>query len=199
MEGSILPVPLLLLRFGTNPKDIQKFDKNYHFCLLRKLYVRLIFFLDDILLVASSKEELTLAMDTLIDLLQDLDFPINCKKSVFEPCQNVQFLRIKINSIEMTLTLPQEEKEFRDLLGNSLASIRELSQLIGHFASTAIAVLPEPQQYWAMQWQQNLELQEPGDYNSKITLPVEVNAELDWWVKNTHFTKRRWIIFASLN
>ena len=147
MEGSILSVPLLLLRFGINPKDIQKVGKNYHFCLFRKLYVRLIIFLDDILLVASSKEELAFATDTLIDLLQDLDLPINCKKSVLESCQNIQFLRMEINSIEMTLTLPQEEKEFQDLLGNSLTSIRELSQLTNQFALTAITVLPEPQQY----------------------------------------------------
>ena len=147
MEGSILSVPLLLLRFGINPKDIQKVGKNYHFCLFRKLYVRLIIFLDDILLVASSKEELAFATDALIDLLQDLDLPINCKKSVLEPCQNIQFLRMEINSIEMTLTLPQEEKEFQDLLGNSLTSIRELSQLTNQFALTAITVLPEPQQY----------------------------------------------------
>ena len=114
---------------------------------MRKLYVRLIIFLDDILLVASSKEELAFATDTLIDLLQDLDLPIKCKKSVFEPCQNMQFLRMEINSIEMTLTLPQEEKDFQDLLGNSLTSIRELSQLTDQFALTAITVLPEPQQY----------------------------------------------------
>ena len=59
----------------------------------------------------------------------------------------MQFLRMEINSIEMTLTLPQEEKDFQDLLGNSLTSIRELSQLTDQFALTAITVLPEPQQY----------------------------------------------------
>ena len=48
-----------------------------------------------------------------------------------------------------------------------------------------------------MQRQQILELQETGDYNSKITLSVEVKAELDWWVKNLHLTKRSSIISAS--
>ena len=42
--------------------------------LLRKLYVRLIIFSEDILLMASLKEELTLARDTLIYLLQNLGF-----------------------------------------------------------------------------------------------------------------------------
>ena len=48
-----------------------------------------------------------------------------------------------------------------------------------------------------MQRQQILELQETGDYNSKITLSVEVKAELDWWVQNLHLTKRSSIISAS--
>ena len=91
MEGSILSVPLPLLPFGTSPKDIHKVDENSH-SLLIKLHVRLIIFLDNILLMASSKEELTLARDTLIYLLQNLGFLINRKKLVLEPCQNIQFL-----------------------------------------------------------------------------------------------------------
>ena len=109
MKGSVLPVPLPLLWFGTSPKDIHKVDES-SLSLLRKLYVRLIIFLDDILLMASSKEELTLVRDTLIYLLQNLGFLINRKKSVLEPCQNIQFLGMEVNSIKMTLTLPQEKE-----------------------------------------------------------------------------------------
>ena len=70
----------------------------------------MIIFLDDILLMAASKEELTFARGTLIYLLQNLGFLINRKKSVLEPCQNIQFLGMEVNSIEMTLTLPREKK-----------------------------------------------------------------------------------------
>ena len=96
MKGSVLPVPLPLLWFGTSPKDIHKVDES-SLSLLRKLYVRLIIFLDDILLMASSKEELTFVRDTLIYLLQNLGFLINRKKSVLEPCQNIQFLGMEVN------------------------------------------------------------------------------------------------------
>ena len=170
--------------------------------LLRKLYVRLIIFEGDILLMAPSKEELTLARDTVVYLLQNLGFLINKKKSVLEPCQNIQFLGMEINSIEMTLTLAQEKKgkiaqQCQNLLGKSSDSIRELSRLIGRLASTAIAVLLAPLQYQAMQRHQILELQETRDYNSKITLSAEVKAALDWWVQNLHLTKGRSIISVS--
>ena len=71
--------------------------------------------------MASSKEELILAWDILIYLIQNLDFPINRKKEVLELCQNKQFLGMEINSIEITLTHPQQKKEkivqqYQDLL-----------------------------------------------------------------------------------
>ena len=64
----------------------------------------------------------------------------------------LQFLGMEVNSIEMTMTLSQEEKgkivkQYQDLLGKSSASTRELNQLTGPLASTAIAVLPVPLQY----------------------------------------------------
>ena len=63
---------------------------------------------------------------------------------------------MKANSIEMTLTLPQEKKEkivkqCQDLLGKSSTSISELNQLVGCLASAAIVVLPAPLQNRAMQ------------------------------------------------
>ena len=55
--------------FGPAPRIFTKLMR-IPISLLRKLYVRLIIFLDHILLMASSKEELTLAGNTLIYLLQ---------------------------------------------------------------------------------------------------------------------------------
>ena len=73
IEGFILSVPLPLLWFGTGPRMFTKLMK-IPISLLRKLYVRLIIFLDNILLMASSKEELTLARGTQIYLLHNLGF-----------------------------------------------------------------------------------------------------------------------------
>ena len=99
--------------------------------------------------MAASVEELTMTRDTLIYLLQNLGFLINIKISVLQTCQTIQFLGKEINSIDITVTLPQEKKDWivkqcQDLLTKSSVSIRELTQLIGMLASTAIAVLPAP-------------------------------------------------------
>ena len=131
--------------------------------------------------MAASVEELTLARDTLIYLLQNLGFLINIKKSVLQPCQTIQFLGMEINSIDMNVTLPQEKKDqivkqCQDLLRKSSVSLQELTQLIGRLASTAIAVLPAPLQYRAMQRQQILELSVAGNYSSEIKLSDEVKT-----------------------
>ena len=72
--------------------------------------------------------------------------------------------------------------------------IRELTQLIGRLASTAIAVLPAPLQYQAMQRQQILELYVAGIYSSGIKLSEELKTELQWWVQNLHLNNGRSVI-----
>ena len=79
----------------------------------------------------------------------EFSFLINIKKFVLQSFQTTQFLGMEINSIDMTKTPPQEKKDqivkqCQDLLRKSSVTIRELAQLIGRLASTAIAVLPAP-------------------------------------------------------
>ena len=113
--------------------------------------------------MVSSTEEITLARDTLIFFLQGLGFLINIQKSVFQPCHVIQFLGIETDSVNMTLGLPQEKKDqivqqCQSPLRRSSVTIRELAQPIGRLTATAIAVLPAPLQYRAMQRQQILGL-----------------------------------------
>ena len=54
-------------------------------------------------------EEILVARDSVIFLLQHLEFVINFKKCVLEPTQEIQFLGIIVNSKTMTLSLSQEK------------------------------------------------------------------------------------------
>ena len=68
----------LCLWFGLAPAP-RKFTK-LPISLERKLNIRLIIFLDDILLMAASVEELTLVRDTLIYLLQRLESSVSIRE-----------------------------------------------------------------------------------------------------------------------
>lgn len=157
--------------------------------LLRRLNVRLIIFLDDILIFAFSVAELNQARDTLIFLLQNLGFLINLKKSEFQPTQHIQFLGVEIDSVSMIVSLPQEKVQkivcqCQQMLVKSETTLRELYSLVGRLSSTAIAVLPAPLQYRALQRQQIQELGKGKHFESLLTLSQGVKLELSWWVEN---------------
>ena len=65
--------------------------------LLRCLNIRVLIYLDDILLMSQSIERLLVARDTVTFLLQHVGFVINFKKSVMEPVQTIENLGLVIN------------------------------------------------------------------------------------------------------
>ena len=65
--------------------------------------------------MVSSIEEMVLARDTLIFLLQDLIFFINTKKTVFQSCDIIQSIGTEIDSVNMILDLPQVKKKFSSI------------------------------------------------------------------------------------
>ena len=74
------------LCFGLSPAPLvfTKLSK-VPISLLRKVNVRIIIYLDDMPLMASSLEDLLMARDTLIFILRHSGFLINIKKSYLEP------------------------------------------------------------------------------------------------------------------
>ena len=71
--------------------------------------IQTITFLEDLLIFGNTIEEILVARDSVIFLLQHLEFAINFKKCVLEPTQEIQFLGIIVNSKTMTLSLSQEK------------------------------------------------------------------------------------------
>ena len=96
---------LLCLCFGLRlaPRLFVKLMK-ISISFMWKLNVRIIMFLDDILIMVSTKKELTHARDALIFLLETLCFLINKNKSALHPCQILKFLSVGINSKEMSVS-----------------------------------------------------------------------------------------------
>ena len=161
--------------------------------------MRLIIFLDNILIMASTKIELIQARDTLIFLLQTLGFLVNKNKSVLHLYQILQFLGMEINSKEMSASLPQEIKDkiishCQGILKEKSVSVRELTQVLGRLSSTAIAMLAAPLQYQAIQKQQIAEVAVTNNFDSMIVFTEEARKELHWWVENLQLTKGKTLI-----
>ena len=63
---------------------------------LRSQGIRLVIYLDDILILNKNAESVKRDMDTSVNLLQKLGFPINWKKSETEPSQEITYLGLKM-------------------------------------------------------------------------------------------------------
>ena len=104
-EGTLYEFLCLCFGLGPAPLIFTKILK-VPISLLRRLQIRVIIFLDDMLLMSQTLEELLMSRDTIIFLLTQLGFVINLKKSILVPVQQIEFLGLEIDSVEMKLFLP---------------------------------------------------------------------------------------------
>ena len=146
--------------------------------LLRRLGLRLIIYLDDIIVFNQTQEGILRDKDSTLWLLQHLGFVINWKKSVLHPARCMEYLGFVINSLEMKLFLLTEKmsqllQDCKDLILEKSTSVRTLSHIIGRLTSTLQAVLPAPLHYRHLQMPQAKGLLEGKGYNSVVPLNKE--------------------------
>ena len=101
---------------------------------LRLHRLRIIIFLDDILLVASSKQECIDHLQLLRQLITDLEFIVNDKKSQLEKSTKLTFLGFIIDSLDMKLYLPQDKMDktvsaCSSLISTASPTIRQVAQV----------------------------------------------------------------------
>ena len=167
--------------------------------LLRRLGMKLIIYLDDILILAKTKEQLVQSRNTTLFLLQMLGFKINWEKSKLKPVHNISFLGFEINSATMLFKLPEEKvqkikNDCKRVRKRETISVRELSQLIGTLISTMQAVIPAKLHCRLMQMSQINGLLENQHYEALVPISVGVKTELSWWINQLELSNGKSII-----
>ena len=110
-------------------------------------------------------EEILVARDPLIFLLQHLGFVINLKKSFPHPVKQIEFLGLETE--KMTLT-PSEKKlkhvsqQRQVIFTQPKTSVLNLKKVIGLLSSTVQVILPTPIQFRYLQQEQILALHKKG-------------------------------------
>ena len=157
---------------------------------MRMTGLRIIVYLDDMLVMAQSAERLMSHMQTLARELQALGFKLNHKKCVWEPVQAIEFLGFLVNSKTMKIYLPEEKiqkvmKECRHTINKRSVTARHLAHLIGLLSSTAPAISVAPFHYRGLQRLRQRALQNSrGNYDHEIVVDKEAEADLLWWVEH---------------
>lgn len=154
---------------------------------LRKLGIRLVLYLDDMLIMAKHREEAKSHLATIMDLLLSLGFIINLKKSVLSPTQELEFLGFVLRSREMTIALPTQKlltlkKTAKRMMEREETTIQDLACLVGMMVAAHPGILPAPLYYRQLEMAKSKAIRRGLSYDSKIQVNTDMKSDLAWWV-----------------
>ena len=180
----------LVLPFGLGPAP-RMFTKlmKVPIFLLRRLGIRIIIYLDDMWIVGSSIQEITMARDTTIFLLESLGLVINWEKSSLTALPSCEFLGVIINSLMMSISLPVTKSLDLISMCNQVKALRAiplriLAKLVGKLLATSPAVSVAPIQIRSLQLCLIQALHQKKCYEDTIQLDKDSILELNWWIIN---------------
>ena len=117
--------------------------------LLRAWGIRIVIYIDNMLILSEFREAAAQHLEVLIFLLEALGFIVNKEKSILCPSQELEFLGLSVDSQSLQLKLPIEKmkqirKEAGQLQRKESMSARQLSQFLGKLNAASQAVLVTP-------------------------------------------------------
>ena len=154
---------------------------------LRELGVRIIVYIDDILIIAETPELLRDHTMGLIYLLENLGFILDHKKFVLEPTKLIDFLGFMVDSTRQELCLPAERikkirAEAQKLSASTLTTARKLSQFLGKLNAATRAMPVAPLFYHNLQAALGRALTMGAqDYSVSTGITPNMREELQWW------------------
>jgi hypothetical protein len=157
---------------------------------LRRQGIRLVIYLDDILILNESKSGLEADINTVIDLLQSLGFLINWEKSIVVPTQTIEYLGLIVDSTDPSFSLPSSKAEAvkrmcEGALSEGRVSLRTLASIQGNF-SWAIPAIPFAQAHYRSLQRFYILNAQRVDFNleAEVCLSPGARLDLNWWVAN---------------
>ena len=138
-------------------------------------------YIDDTLLIGRTAQECADNVQARTALTQSLGFTINTNKSLLTPTQEIVFLGFKLNSANMTISIPSTKVEstltaIRKLLEMKTPKIRDVASIIGLLVSYG------PMYRRTIENEKNKSLAENnGDFESKMVLSNQAIEDLHWW------------------
>jgi hypothetical protein len=157
---------------------------------LRRKGIRLVIYLDDILVLNESKEGLVADVNTVLELLQSLGFLINWEKSIIAPTQVIEYLGLIVDSNDPSFSLPCAKaaavrKMCETALSEGKVSLRTIASIQGNFA-WAIPAIPFAQAHYRSLQRFYISNAQRVDFNleAKVRLSPSAALDLEWWVAN---------------
>lgn len=185
-KGDIFQYKCLPFGLSTAPYVFTKLTKPL-VSLLREEGIKLIIFLDDVLIMSQSETEANSSCIRALDLFRDAGFTINTDRSIVKPTQRIEFLGFEIDSQNMTFSLPiEKQNSIRDSAKELLkhlqtATPRKLSQFIGKVIAARLALKTSNLKLRALQMNLIQCLRETKKWDAQLNFQPEAIEDLKWW------------------
>ena len=200
LEGHALSVHMFTIRPFPSARLFTKTLKPVT-AFLRSVGIRLLIFLDDILIMTDSPERAVEYTEIVIRVLESLGFVIKKKKSILKPTQTIPFLGFIVNSIKMLLLLPEEKlqklKSSALSLLENVPTAREVLSFLGQCQTVLPALQMAPLHFRAIQRNLIQVISPQGDkvyYKKTISLSEGAIKDLLWWTQGPAQANGRLII-----
>ena len=154
--------------------------------------IRLLRYLDDWLVLASSEREAKQAVQSLLSLCHTLGIVINEKKSDLVPSQTAKYLGMTIDTeagkVFPSLARVEKFLTVAESFCTMDAPLAQLWQVIlGHLASLKLLVPHGRPRMRSLQWHPKARWSPESDPPSlPVALPREVKRDLSWWMVRDH-------------
>ena len=158
---------------------------------LRSRYnIALTSFLDDTLLVSRRESHLVWAIRLASETFKGLGFTIHDKKSILVPTTRIQYLGVVIDSVKMTVTLPEDKTNrllatCQDVLHAKTLPIRGVAGLIGMLHATRFAN-PHAALFLKVLDREKVKAlaRNRGNFDRHMALSQKARRDICWWIDN---------------
>ena len=150
--------------------------------------IRLVIFIDDILIMASSENESNEQTTFVVQLLEYLGFQINKGKSCLKPQTHSTYLGVEIDSKTMTINVPKSKihklkSEGTQILEKKVLTLRNLAKFIGMIIATFDAFPRGKLHFRKLESAKSNTLKnEYGNYDANIAVNQTIREETTWWL-----------------
>ena len=167
---------------------------------LRSQGLRLVIYLDDILLISPSYSQCLQEANLLVQLLLKLGFVVNLKKSELTPTQEKTFLGVAMDSRAMSFSLPPAKvKAFRKRIASMLgkatggaeATLKEWQSIVGTLVSMGDCI---PAIRLHLNSLMEVQARAIRAKTGRAIISEEAKRDLQWWKENLELWNGKSII-----
>lgn len=195
-HGTVYKFTCLPNGISEGPRLFTKLMKPV-FATLRKKGYRITSFIDDTLIIHSTRSGCLESINDTITLLRSLGFYINEEKSVLIPTKCIEYLGNVIDTESMKIYLPERRLDkvtqgCKALLSKERHTIRGVARVIGMLVAATPAVELGKLHYRKLEAAKIAALkEEKGDFNRKMTITNDMREDLNWWINNVSIQDRQ--------